>query len=186
MHPRNNIQLLPENRRRVDIKNPGSSNLFILGVIVLSAIIGISLLLHFRAARLERSLSTVNEEIMALEKSRDKNLEKELLVFKKQLSLISGVLDNHIHWTNAMTRIESLLQAQTQFKTLTLDTTGARSTLEVNALAPSYTVIAKQLAAFISDVDITDVLLKQVKTTPAGKVEFSLQLDFDTNKYLKK
>ena len=52
--------------------------------------------------------------------------------------------------------------------------------------APSYTVVARQLASFLSDEAIIDVNLGKLTRGTDGRLEFTLDIGFDNSKIIKK
>ena len=97
--------------------------------------------------------------------------------------MLSNLLDNHVYWTTAFSRIEGLTQSQIQFNSLTA--TMADDKIDFKATAANYTTIARQIAAFLSDESITDINLSRVNTLTDGRLEFSMQISFDRSKFLQ-
>src|SRR3989344_5882996 len=156
------LQLLPETRKKIEIITPGENRLIIAGgiVFVIAAILagGFS----FYANSLEDKLTALDTEIIALEQKRDKQAEQNILVFNKQVSMLSGLLANHAYWTTAFSKIEGLLQNQVQLNSMT--TSLSDSKIDFGATALNYTTIARQIAAFLSDESIEDIALNRVST----------------------
>ncbi|OGM99025.1 MAG: hypothetical protein A2915_03650 [Candidatus Yanofskybacteria bacterium RIFCSPLOWO2_01_FULL_41_34] len=183
MLDQNGLQLLPETRRKIEVKIPGENRLIYIGmaalILVVVAIVG----LYFYKNSLENKKNDLDAEIANLEKQRDKNVETNLLTLSKQLSLISTLLDSHIVWSKALGKIENLLQPQVQF--LSFAATVSDNRFEFKALATNYTVVARQIAAFVSDDSIKDIALNDVHVLTTGKLEFSVKLEFDKTKFIK-
>ncbi len=138
--------------------------------------------LYYYKSTQETKQADLDAQILNLEKSRDKKVEANLLTLSKQLSLISGLLNSHVIWSKALGKVESLLQPQVQFETFS--GTVADSRFEFKALAANYTVVARQIAAFVSDDSITDLALNNVHVLATGKAEFSVKLLFNKTKFL--
>ena len=139
--------------------------------------------LYFYKNGLEVQKTGLDEQISVLEEQRDKNAEGNLLTLSKQLSLISNLLDSHIVWSKALGKVEGLLQPQVQF--LSFAAAVSDNKFEFKALATNYTVVARQIAAFVSDDSIKDVALTNVHVLTTGKLEFSIKIEFDKTKFLK-
>src|SRR3989338_1887467 len=169
MPNQNGLQLLPETIRKIEVKVPGENRLVYAGITVLVLVLIVTGGLYFYKN--------------GLEEQRDKNAEGNLLTLSKQLSLISNLLDSHIVWSKALGKVEGLLQPQVQF--LSFSAAISDNRFEFKALATNYTVVARQIAAFVSDDSIKDIELTNVHVLTSGKLEFSIKLEFDKTKFLK-
>ncbi|MBI2062096.1 MAG: hypothetical protein HYT64_00130 [Candidatus Yanofskybacteria bacterium] len=183
MADQNGLQLLPETRRKIEVKIPGENRLIYLGITVLILMIILTSGLYFYQSSLENKKTDLDAQIASLEKERDKKTETNLLTLNKQLSLISTLLDSHIVWSKALSKVENLLQPQVQF--LSFSAAVSDNRFEFKALANNYTVVAKQIAAFVSDDSIKDIALNNVHILTSGKLEFSVKIEFDKTKFLK-
>lgn len=179
----NGLQLLPETRRKIEVKVPGENRLIYTGIIILVLVLAVSGWLYFYKNNLESQMADLDVQIANLEKQRDKNAESNLSTLNKQLSLISTLLDSHVVWSKALGKVESLLQPQVQF--LSFSAAVVDNRFDFRALATNYTVVARQIAAFSSDDSIKDISLTDVHVLTSGKLEFSLKLGFDKSKFLK-
>lgn len=183
MVDQNGLQLLPETRRRIDLNVPGENRFLYTGITVLVLMFFMVGGLYLYKKTLEDKKTKLNDEIIAMEKDRDKKVENNLLTLDKQLSLISTLFNSHITWSKALNKVEKLLQPQVQFLSFSADVSDNK--FEFKALATNYTVIAKQIATFVSDDSIKDLSLNNVHVLTSGKLEFSIKLEFDKNKFLK-
>lgn len=177
------LQLLPETRRKIDIKVPGENRFVFIGAAILAAALVLFLGINFYANHLIDKIAGIDNDLTNLEKQRDKKNEESLLLLNKQLSLISKLLDDHIYWSKGMAKIEGLLQNQIQFRTFSASAPDSKFSFK--ALAANYTVIARQIASFVSDEAIKDVSLNSVNTLTDGKLEFDMRLDVDKTSFLK-
>lgn len=177
------IQLLPETRRKIEIKTPGENRWLYAGVtVVILVVIAVGGLLFYKGG-LEEKLAQLDSDLAKLEEQRDKKVENNLLILDKQLSLITKLLNNHIFWTKALGKIEVLTNPQVQYQTFVGGVDDGK--LELKALTFNYTLLAKQIAAYVSDDSIKDVDLSDVHVRTDGKLEFSLKLTFDKNKFIR-
>ncbi len=183
MPNQNGLQLLPETRRRIDINIPGENRFVYVGTAILVLVVILIGGLYFYKTSLETQKTELDAQIASLEKERNIKVESNILTLHKQLSLISTLLDSHIIWSKALGKIENLLQPQVQF--LSFSAAISDNRFEFKALANNYTVVAKQIAAFISDDSIKDVALTNVHVLTNGKLEFSIKIEFDKTKFLK-
>ena len=182
MVDQNELQLLPEARRKIEVKIPGENRFIYSGIAILVLVLVLSGSLYFYKNTLEDTKASLDTEITSLEKDRDKKVETNLLTLSRQLSLISTLLDSHIAWSRALSKIEGLLQPQVQF--LSFAAAVSDNKFEFKALANNYTVVARQIAAFVSDDSIKDVALTNVHVLTSGKLEFSIKMEFDKTKFL--
>lgn len=178
------LQLLPETRKKIEIKIPGENRLIAAGWIMLAITIALAGGLSFFKNSLENKLTSLDAEVTALEQQRNKQAEKNILIFNKQLSMLTKLLNEHAYWTTAFSKIEGLTQSQVQFNSMI--TSFADGKIDIRATAANYTTIARQIAAFVSDGAIKDVALNKVSILTSGRLEFSMKIIFDKTKLLSK
>jgi len=176
------LQLLPETRKKIEIITPGENRQLIIGATILAIVAVLAGGLYLYKDSLENKLTSLNTELTALEQQRDRQSEQNILIFNKQISMLSNLLDKHTYWTTAFSKIEGLTQNQIQFNSLTA--TVADNKIDIKATATNYTIIARQIAAFLSDESITDINLSRVNTLTNGQLELSMQIIFDRSKFL--
>src|SRR3989344_4888324 len=175
MTDRGGLQLLPENRKRIDIKIPGENKFIYIGVVLI--------VLWLYSNKLANQITANDEQLATMEKQRDKKAEQNLITLSKQVDITNQILKNHIYWSVGLSKIESALQNNIQFKSFS----GILSeeSFHVRALSDNYTTIAKQLAAFVADDSTKDVTLDGVSALTSGKLDFNAKIKFDKTKFLK-
>lgn len=176
------ISLLPESRRRLEISVPGENRPLYYGGAVLLLVLLIFAGLKLYTASLASQLSETDAEINTIEGQRDKKFEKEALLLNKQFSLVGNFLQNHLIWSNALINIQNLTPPQIQLKTVLGDVN--ESKMEIIGRASSFTTIAKQIAALLSNEAVTDVALDKISNFSDGFLEYSMRVVFDKNKFL--
>lgn len=129
-------------------------------------------------------MSSIDKQLADLEKSRDKQLENRLLNVNQQLAVVNPLITSHFFWSEALIKIQSLVQPQIQFKSITADTFGKK--ILITAFAANYTTVARQIASFYAMDSVTDIILSKVQSQPTGRIELTMQLFFDPNKLLIK
>jgi len=169
----NEIQFLQEKRTKIELGTKTRNKLLTIGIVALALVLAAGSVLTYLKSNLTGEIVQIDSDLDALEARRDKKFEGELLVVKKQLGLISSLLDNHIYWSNTLTKIENLLQGQVQVKNLGLDK--SLNEVKLGGVAASYSTIAKQIAAFLSDDSIEDVILEGAEVKPTG-IEITMKL----------
>ncbi|MBI4158614.1 MAG: hypothetical protein HY505_03305 [Candidatus Yanofskybacteria bacterium] len=178
------LQLLPETRRKIEIITPGENRLITIGGIIFTIVAVLAGGMYFYQNNLDNKLTSLDTEIISLEQQRNKQAEQNILIFNKQISMLSDLLNKHAYWTTAFSKIEGLTQSQVQFDSMTA--TLANNKIDLKAIAANYTTIARQIAAFLSDESVTDINLNRVNTLTNGRLEFTMQIIFDRSKFLTK
>lgn len=183
MTDRGGLQLLPENRKRIDIKIPGENKFIYIGVVLIVLMLTITGGLWLYSNKLANQITANDEQLATMEKQRDKKAEQNLITLSKQVDITNQILKNHIYWSAGLSKIESALQNNIQFKSFS----GILSeeSFHVRALSDNYTTIAKQLAAFVADDSTKDVTLDGVSALTSGKLDFNAKIKFDKTKFLK-
>lgn len=184
MPDKGGLQLLPETRKKIDIKTPGENRLISVGVVLLIIVLALSGGLWWYGTSLASQVANADTQLVELEKRRDKKAEQNLLTLSKQVGITNQIIQKHTYWSTGFTKIESALQNNVQFKSFSA-TTGEES-VSVHALADNYATIARQIAALVSDDALKDVSLNGVTSLTNGRLDFTLKLDFDSLKFLKK
>ncbi|MBI2063355.1 MAG: hypothetical protein HYT61_03940 [Candidatus Yanofskybacteria bacterium] len=170
------LQLLPETRKKIEIKLPGQNRILVLSFIVLALFLGIYFGLVFYKQSLLSTLSSIDKQLSDFEKSRDKHTETKLLDLNQQLAVVNPLIGSHLLLSEAFTKIQSLVQPQVQFKSINVDVLGKK--ILITALAANYTTIARQIASFYTIDSVTDIILNKVQSQPTGQVELTMQLFF--------
>ena len=183
MADKGGLQLLPETRKKIDIKVPGQNRLIYIGVVLIAIVLIAYGGLAWYSSSLSGKISDADAQLVALEKQRDKKGEQKLLTLSKQVGITNQIVNNHIYWSAGLTHIEMALQNKIQFKSFA-GVLGEDS-FHIRALSDNYTTIAKQLAAFVADDSITDVTLDGVSTLTNGQLDFNTKVSFDPAKFLK-
>ena len=176
------ISLLPESRRKLEINVPGENQPLYMGaaVVFISLLLFVTLKLY--TSSLTGQFTELENEINTTESQRDKQFEKEALLLNKQFALIGSLLQNHLIWSNVLISVQNLTSSQVQMKTVLGNI--SESKLEVVGRAASFTTIAKQIAALLSNEAVTDVSLDKVSSFSTGVLEYSMRIVFDKNKFL--
>ena len=139
-------------------------------------------LVYYRSG-LENQVAGLDAALTNLEKQRDKKVEENLRTLNKQLTMTSSLLNSHIFWSKALAKVEALTQPQVQFSTF--NALAEEGRFEIKAFTLNYTVLAKQIAAYVSDDSIKDIDLSNVHVLTTGRLEFTIRIAFDKNKFIK-
>lgn len=175
--------MLPGTKKRLGIKVPGENRFLYTGSAVLGAALVILLAFSQYNSSLVNQIKRLNEELMAFEQKRDRNEEAELRLTRDRLMIITDLIKNHTHWTGFFSWFENLLQREVQVEGLSAKRDGE---VTFSAKAGNYTVVARQLAVFLSDDKIKDVTLGEIVSSADGTVEFGIELIVDLNKIIFK
>jgi hypothetical protein len=178
------LQLLPETRKKIEISIPGQNRLLILSLVLAGLLVLTYVGLKMYENSIVSSLDPIDQELQNIEKSRDKEVETQLIGLGKQFATIKPLLDAHILWSQALTKVQRITLPRVQFQSLTSSASSKKFLFK--AIADNYTTVAKQIAAFYGEDSITDLQLNRVATLTDGKVEFSMELVFDPSKFLNK
>lgn len=183
MADKGGLQLLPENRKRIDIKIPGENRMIFIGIGLIVVILAVYGVLWFYGQNLSSKISQQDKTLQSQQDKRDNKTEQSLLTISRQLALTNQIIKDHIYWSLGFSRIETAIQDGIQFKSLSAKL--GEKNLNIRALATNYTTIAKQISAFNSDASIKDVTLDNASTLTTGKIDFSSKVTFDPEKFLK-
>lgn len=175
--------MLPESRRKIDIKTPGENRWIYAGVAALVLVFSVAAGLAYYRGGLQDKLAGLDANLINLDKQRDSKVEENLLILSKQLSLTTNLLNNHTFWSKALAKVESLTQPQVQFASF--NATELAGTFDIKAFTVNYTSLAKQIASYVADDSIKDIDLSEVHVLTNGRLDFTLRVTFDKNKFIK-
>lgn len=170
------IQLLPETRKRIDIKTPGGNKVLLSAIAFLILMLGVGFYFSLRAGNLEKKVNSLNLDLANLESKRDEVFENNILITKQQLGLVSGYIDNHLYWTIMLIKLENLLQDKVQLTRLDFQKLDDYNEVSMGGKTINYSTLAKQMAAFLSDSAIQDIELQGAETKSSGLVDFNMKL----------
>ena len=179
------LQLLPGTKKRLGVKVPGENRFLYVGSAILGAVLVATLVLTRYRTSLENQIAKLNGQLIAIEQSRDKNKEADLLTTKNQVLLATQIVDNHVYWSKSLSIVTGLMQSQVRFKSIYFSLT-PKSQVSIEAVAINFTVVARQIAAFYMGEGITSVTLGKISASPNGYIEFGLTLDFDKAPFINK
>lgn len=177
------LQLLPQTRKKLELKIPGENKFLVLSLLFVLVIGGIYFALYSYRVSIFNQAIAVDDQVASLEKQRNKDTEKQLLSLNQQLSVVKPLISGHIMWSQALQRIQAMIAPTVQFSSLTTDL--LKKSIVFKATADNYTTVAHQIAAFYRDPAISDVNLNKITNLTTGRVEFDMELSIDTDKFLK-
>jgi len=180
------LQLLPGTKKRLGIKIPGENRFLYIGSAILGAVLVSMIYLGRYETSLRKELGAVDSQLAALEQKRNKKEEAELRLTKDRLALISNLIRDHSYWSEGFVWLENMLQSDTQIENVTIIPQSGGTKLLISAFATSYTVIARQLATFISDDRVLDIRVGKMTYSAEGVVEFDMELTIDSAKIIRK
>lgn len=152
-----------------------------MGVVVLLIIALISGGLYFWKMSRESALADLDAQLLALEASRNREAESSLLTLNDQIGTLSRLMDGHTYWSAGLSTIESLLQSEVQIASFN----ATRGEFNVTIKALNLTAIARQVASFTANEEITDIQLSEVNVLTDGGIQANMRIFFDVNKFLK-
>ena len=173
MNGKDTFQLIPGTKKKLGIKVRGENRFLYIA----SAILGAVLVTSFAFNRYESNqmgqLNTVTDQIGDLENQRDLKNEKELKILQRQIENTESLINRHTYWTQGFSTIASLMQSGVKINSFNYDGLGK---ISMDLVALNYNVLAKQIAAFVYEEQIKDVIVSVITPLPNGTVKFDLAL----------
>lgn len=178
------VQLLPEHRKKIDVHIPGENRYVIFGCILTGLVIATYAGSLVYKNSLVASAKALDQQITDTEARRDQPTEDKLILLDKRLQLVTALLNGHLLWSEAFTRIESLVEPEVQLKNFSANVNDKKFTFKGET--SSFPAIAHQIAAFLTSKELTNVALDKVVALPTGRLEFNMSLRFDPTLFLRK
>lgn len=178
------VQLLPEHRKKIDVHIPGENRYVVFGCILTGLVIAAYIGAFIYKNSLVASAQTLDRQIADVEAHRDRSTEDKLILLDKRLQLVTSLLNGHLLWSEAFTRIQALIEPEVQLKNFSANVNDKKFTFKGEA--SSFPVVAKQIASFLASKELTDVALDKVVALPTGRLEFNMTLRFNPTVFLRK
>ena len=184
MPDKGGVQLLPETRKKIEVKVPGENRLFAFGFVMLLIIAGGYFALDTYVQTLIDKMSSLDTELLALEEKRDKKMEVQLSDLAKQTQLVVSTLSGHTFFTQAFAKLENLLHPQVHLKAVSLS--ALSNEIKILIEAQGYTAIARQISAFLADDGVEDLKIGSIRASDTGFIEIPISVNVKkTNYFLK-
>ena len=177
------LQFLPTQKKEFSWNAfSGKSILFVISL-ALIAVLGIAyMFLHFKTSSAMEDIGTLDGKLEAIYSARDKKQEEELLGLNKQLGTTRSLLQAHIYWSQGLGELQNMIEPRVRFTTL--NATIDKHTFIFHAFADNYATVARQIAAFYQNENITNVTLSKVGGSGSGLVEFDVELTVKPSLFL--
>lgn len=152
-----------------------SANLIIL---VLAGYFG----LKIYSADLKSKNQDLTEQILLLESQTPSEVQLKTLSLQNQLQSIVLLLDQHLYWSEMLGHIEELTLPEVKFRSFT----GNTSQITLKAIAPSYTILARQIKSFETmEEKFIEVDFSNASLDEEDKIGFNLILTLSKDALLK-
>jgi len=172
------VQLFPESAKRIGPER-GSNTYVVLGIVLIAATFVAYVVLGSYQRSLTDTLAVIDGALVNIENQRDESRENKLVDAKRQSELIGRMLSQQTYWSKAFDLVERLMASGISLTTL--QASSKQGQVQFTALAPNYASVARQMAAFLSDALLKDVVLTGIRASNAGQLEFSGSLFLTTD-----
>lgn len=145
--------------------------LFIVLLILMVGFVGLRFgYTPFLKSQIKKQEAAITELTTRIPQSEQDNLLK----FYFQLADLEKLLRNHVMTSKVFALLESRTNQRAYFTSLSLDVGEKKLALE--GIAPSYEVVAQQLASFEAASDVASAALTEAQTEREGRVRFGITL----------
>jgi len=135
--------------------------------------------LFFYGKSLKVNLEDLKIQAEELNKKRDVDFEKEVILLEKALGNLKIVLKNHLYWSNLFSKLEQLTVPQLSFSDFrgTIESDGSIS-LSLEGNVPGYTYLAKQMVSLGQEELVSNIEVSSINLGTKGGIEFVLNINF--------
>ncbi len=172
-----NINLVPQNQAKTQSPNRSLTLGLVVTIIVVAAVFGGMFVFSTLLTNWQKTADEA-KQAATKEKETYASVSDEAAVLQKQLTNISSLLNKHIYWSDFFWTLEDRT-----LKTVSLNSFQATvpGTVQVTGYAPSYSEVAKQISAYISDPFFKGYNLKQaaLEANANSQVQVSFSLDLN-------
>jgi hypothetical protein len=128
---------------------------------------------------LRAQIDATDEKLNELARQVPKDQQDAYVQFQYQLRNLQSILANHVIATKIFATLESGINQRVFYRGISINT----ETLEARfqAVAPTYDIMAQQLAAYAGNPDIERFQVTRGRTTEGNRVEFEVTLFLKPN-----
>lgn len=153
-----------------------------LGILVIVLVI-LSLLtyggLSFYNKSLSNQLEEIQNQVVELDKQRDKDFEKEMESLSRALKNLKTIFKNHFYWSNLFSKLKELTVPLVSFSNFSGQLTEDNIVrIILSGKTAGYTYLAKQMVSFSEEKLISDIKVSGIALGTQGGIEFSLDINF--------
>lgn len=179
--------LLPKEYERKIERKPFAPGISIVKILFIFLII--SLLIYGGLVVYERYfLKKQLDEIVSAGQQVDLETRisdiKKVIEADKKLELLKQLLNSHVYFSQIFKFIEKNTEGKVYFNKFSANLASLK--ISLSGKAASYSNLAKQLKIFSEQKEINKVDVSNINSSPEGKVNFSLEFDFNKSLLLKK
>jgi len=180
------ISLIPKDyKAKTKVKLTFSkAGILIGGLIILSLLFYGGLLVYNRS--LDKQLEVIQTHIEEVNKERDIEFEKEVILLEMSLKNLREILKNHLYWSNILSKIENLTLSQMSFSKFSGQLNEDDSIdLVLGGKTPGYSLLAKQMVSFNENSSVSSLDVSELGLGTEGGIEFELNINLLKNILLK-
>lgn len=150
---------------------------FVTVLILLSLLVYGGLFLYGKS--LGANLEDLQNQAEELNKKRDVDFEKKVILLEKALGNLKIILKNHLYWSNLFSELGQLTVPQVSFLDFrgTIENDGS-ITLSLKGSIPGYTYLAKQMVSFGQEKLVSNIEVSGINLGTQGGIEFTLNINF--------
>lgn len=175
---------MPETRRERARKVVAGNKTVYWGIAIGIIVLVLNIIMSAYATSLNEQLAATHGQLRLQEDSRDKDAEDQLQAVQRQSLLMTQLLRNHLYWSQALDRIEDLMQSNVVLTVLDATFTGGE--IQFQARGTNYAAVARQLASLNTGAGINEVELTNVEAKPEGGVEFIGTITIDVSDVIRR
>ena len=146
-------------------------------LVLLSLLIYGGLFLYNKS--LNVNLEDLQNQAEELNKKRDVDFEKRVILLEKALGNLKIILKNHLYWSNLFSKLGQLTVPQASFSDFrgTIESDGSIS-LSLKGSVPGYTYLAKQMVSLGQEKSVSNIEVSGINLGTEGGLEFMLNINF--------
>ena len=180
------FQILPEQQsQQLELRKIRQSGNWKYALAILILVGGVYGWLIYQRNKLQNSIAQIDAGLLAVESSRNRELERGLLLFQRRISTVSRILESHTYSSAYMDRLHQQLKPEVVLDDFSLDVE-ARS-VRFSLTAPSYYVAAQQIHIFEADEEIQGIKVGSLDADEkSGVISFSLEIVYSSPNVFKR
>jgi short subunit fatty acids transporter len=167
------MEIIPKPKREI----PSLETIFLyLSVLIFIFSIFISFYFLWLENLKKKEISKIEEKISALKTPEIQTKEEEVLKYKNKISDFSNLIKDFIYYSKIFPYLEQKVHKKIYFSKMDLDF--ENSTISLSGHSPDFYTLSQQIEIFKNDPSFK-AQLKEIRLGKEGKVDFTLEINFD-------
>ena len=170
------VEIIP---KKASQKSKGLDAFFYLSILLLVLVLGAYFILNMFSQKENERLTSLRLEISEIMTPEKSKTEEEVLAAKAKVDDVSQLIESHLRGSKVFEIIERTTHPKVWFNRFDYD--AHQKTLKLSGQTENFEILAQQFMIMEEEKTIEKVTLETITNDREGKVNFNLNLSFESN-----